>query len=407
MSGKRLNPAELKIDLLCRGMLIDGKCRIRQDGRPVCSNPLDLASGLEIVLPGDMSDLWVNVPIREKSVEQTPYHLRHAQGAYYLFDERNAQTYAVRLAPKPDWYGRTTTSGIPMSQIGMLQGTVLFIEIGDSDRFWSVNRVAEGGSGQTLPRGAGRRVTASIEDIVETAAAAQKRSGITLVILRGSFQNDGGFARIFPYINALKREVGILAGVQSPPETDLKLYDQACALGVDHISFYFEFFGGDVLHRYAPNKAEHQGRERLMKALEYCVHLMGKGRVSGELIAGVEPIGDTMRGIDYFAGMGALPLISIFRPLRGTAIENSAAPDCAEMLSVFRHVYWACRAHNLPIGMTPNVHLSLQPHPADTLYLAADLLDVRAYQRWIFTMQQVMRPYFLRRMRKNATPQSQ
>jgi len=406
MSGKRLNPAELKIDLLCRGMLIDGKCRIKRDGRPVCSSLLDLASGLEMILPGDMSDLWVNVPILEKYVEGTPYHLQHAHVAYQLFDERHGQTYAVRLAPKPDWYDQSTTSGIPMSQIGMLQGTMLLIDLGKSDRFWNVNGIHEGGSDQTLKREAGRRVTANIEDIIETAAAAQKKSGITMVLLRGSFQNDGGLARIFPYVHALKQEVGILVGVQSPPETDLRLYDHARALGVDHFSFYFEFFSRDVLNRHAPDKAENQAREHLMRALEYCARLMGKGRVSGELIAGMEPIGDTMRGIDYFAGVGALPLICIFRPLRGTEIENSAAPDYPEMLCVFRHVYQACRAHNLPIGITPNVHLSVQPQSEDTLYLASDLLDSRAYQRWIFTMQQVMRPYFLRRMRKHTTPQS-
>jgi hypothetical protein len=143
-----------------------------------------------------------------------------------------------------------------------------------------------------------------------------------------------------------------------------------------------------------------------VKALEHCVRLMGKGRVSVEFIAGIEPAEETMRGIEYVTGVGAVPYASVFRPISGSGMENDPPPDPAEMMKVFRHIYQNCRAHNLPIGVTPNIRSSLQPNPVETLYLAQDPHEVRAYQRWISTMQQMMRPYFTRRMRKHTISQS-
>jgi hypothetical protein len=405
VAGKRLNPAELKIDLFCRGLLIDGTCRIKEEGRPVCCHPGDFASGLELILPGEIKELWVNVPIREKFVEDSPYHLRRRQGAYRLFDERHDLNYSVKLAPKPEWYDLQTARGTPMSRIGMLQGTFLAIDFGEPDRFWFRGRTPDPSSGGKAAEPASFPAK-SVEDVVETAAAAQKKSRITFALLRGGSLGAGGLAGIFPYVQALKQEVGILVGVQFPPEEDLSVYERARSLGVDHFSFWFECFNQNHLDRFAPAAAANHRRERSMRALEYCARIMGKGRVSGELIAGIEPVEDTLRSIEYFVGVGALPLISIFRPLRGTEMENLAPPDYAEMLRVFRHVYQSCRAHNLPLGIAPNIRLSALPHPEDTLYLEPDLQEGRAYQRWIFTLQQMMRPYFLRRMRKRTPPQA-
>ena len=83
------------------------------------------------------------------------------------------------------------------------------------------------------------------------------------------------------------------------------------------------------------------------------------------------------------------------------AKEDFIAPRYEEMLRVFRRVYEVCKEHNLPIGMAPNIYPSVLPHPEDTLYLAPDSVEGEAYKGWIHTMKQVMRPYYLRRMRKH------
>jgi hypothetical protein len=402
IAGQRLNPAELKIDLLCRGVRIGRSCRIQEEGRPICSRPGHLASGLELILPGELRELWVNAPVNEKFVERTPYRLIGAQGEYRLFDERHDLSYHVKLAPKPGWCDLCTTSGIPMSRIGMLNGTFLSIELGGAIYFDAAKHAPDRQYCRPAGREAAEIEKTSVEDIVETVSAAQKESGITFALLCGGYKDAGGLTRLFPYLKALKQKVGILVGVQFPPETELGLYDQARFLGADQFSFCLEFFNKDYFDRYAPDTSLFPGQKQIFGALEYCVRLMGKGRVSGEIVAGVEPIEDTLRAVDYLAGVGAIPRVRIFRPLRGTDMENDAPPDPSEMIRVFRHVYQASRSHHLPIGMAPNIHFSVLPHPEDTLYLASDAQEGYDYQRWIFTMEQVMRPYFLRRMRRHG-----
>jgi hypothetical protein len=82
-------------------------------------------------------------------------------------------------------------------------------------------------------------------------------------------------------------------------------------------------------------------------------------------------------------------------------LEKFPQPQFVDMVRVFCRVYEACSANHLPIGVTPNLHLSVLPHPEDTLYLAPDSLDSRTYRSWVHTMKQVMHPYFVRRMRKS------
>jgi hypothetical protein len=203
----------------------------------------------------------------------------------------------------------------------------------------------------------------------------------------------------FPYIKALKQRVGCLAGLQFVPERDMSLYDEALALGVDHISFCFEFYNPDFFRSYLPGKTEVLGREAFFSAMEYCARRKGKGSVSGEIIAGVEPVEDTMRAIDYIVRIGAFPFVCVFRPLAGGAMEHYPPPDPAEMIRIFRHVYETCRSHNLPIGIAPNINLSLSLQPDDTFYLARGEVADKMYQSWVEAMKHLMRPYFASRMR--------
>jgi len=401
--GRPLNPAELKIELLCRGIRIDGSCHIFEDGRPLGGNRAGLASGLEMVIPGTLSDVCVNTPVIEKFVEQTPYRLVMDQGEYRVVDDRREFRYRVKLAPKPDWYDRFTSRGIPMSRIGTLQGTCLSVYIGGHCKFWSTEHPLNCRFCTTgLSSGVEEESDNTDADVVETVIAAKQESDVTFVLINSGFQGVRGLRLVFPYLKALKQKVGCLVGVEFLPERDMALYDEALALGVDHFSFCFEFYNPDYFRRFLPGKAEVLGRDAFFTAMEYCSRKMGKGAVSGEIIAGVEPLEDTMRAVDYIVRIGAYPFVFIFRPLTGAGMEDYPPPDPSEMIRVFRHVYETCRSHNLPVGIAPNISSSLSLQPDDTFYLASGTVSDKMYQSWIEAMRHLMRPHFSRRMRPQA-----
>ena len=102
--------------------------------------------------------------------------------------------------------------------------------------------------------------------------------------------------------------------------------------------------------------------------MEYTSRKLGRGRVSGEIIAGLEPIEATKRGIDRIVDAGAFPTVCIFRPTIGSELEGEPPPDPDDMKEVFAHLYEACRDAGLPVGILPiEVSLVVQPEEAADL----------------------------------------
>ncbi len=66
---------------------------------------------------------------------------------------------------------------------------------------------------------------------------------------------------------------------------------------------------------------------------------LGRGSVSGEIIAGLEPIEATKRGIDRIVDAGAFPTVCIFRPTVGSEMENVPPPEPDGMKEVFAYLY--------------------------------------------------------------------
>ena len=115
-------------------------------------------------------------------------------------------------------------------------------------------------------------------------------------------------------------------------------------------------------------------------SLEYCQGKLPKGACSGEIIAGVEPIEDTLRAIDYITGLGAFPTVCIFRPVIGSDMEDHPSPDYAEMRRVMEYMYRACRRAGIPMGLAPNIEVSLIVNPDDAKYLVERDLSFRLFE---------------------------
>jgi hypothetical protein len=99
--------------------------------------------------------------------------------------------------------------------------------------------------------------------------------------------------------------------------------------------------------------------------VRYCATLSKKGPKgepwvsNGEIIAGLEPPESSIAAIDWITSVGAIPTVCVFRPLAGTDLESLPPPDTEELIPVFTRLYEACMEKGLPIGVAPNVHVSL------------------------------------------------
>jgi hypothetical protein len=388
-------------------MRLDPSCDLIDDARQVSRTRAGLGSGLEIVIPGSLKDIWTNVPVEEDFAARSPYRLLKEGPDYRVQDDRNGRSYPVRLPEEPRWYGARTARGTEMRRVGVLQGTYLGIYISNSCLYWYSNpplncRFCTTGSNV----GVNEMAVKHLDDVVEVCRAAKEESGVTFVHFNSGYQSGRDLDQAAPYVQAVKEQVGALVGVQLMPTRDLEKYDRLIELGADHFSFCYEFHNPEYFARYLPGKQSTVGQETFFRALEYTSKRLGKGAVSGEIIAGVEPIQDTLRAIDYITSVGAFPTVCVFRPVIGSDMENHPVPRFEDMRIVFQHVYEACKRNGIPIGVAPNIEVSLICQPDDTRYLARPGASTWMYEAQLKVLKNAARPLFRHKLaRRPATPQ--
>jgi hypothetical protein len=387
LDALRTNPALLKLDLYCRGARLDDSCFVEDDGgRPILRTRAGLGSGLELILPGNgwPTELWTNVPVTERFAQRSPYTLHREPGdggaeARYVLRWNGEPVARPRLSPRPGWYDRTTSTGKPMTRIGTLQGTYLGIYQAKVCEFWTQKpaKVNCKFCSVGLNLGVDDASEKSIAEVLEVVRAARRESGITYVDFNtGHFEGDTYLDLLEPYIRAIKAELGLLVGVQTPPHRDLARYDHLRGIGVNRVSFCFEIFDPAIFRATCPGKHAEYGLDWYLAAIRYCAKLGAQGPLdepwvtNGEIIAGLEPAASSIAAIDWITAAGAIPTVCVFRPLAGTDFADREPPSTAEMVPVFRRLYEACMERGLPIGCAPNVHVSLVMLPEECRWLS-------------------------------------
>ncbi len=215
-----LNACELEIDLFCKGMRVPDSVSL-EGARGISRTRAGLGSGLELVIPTATwlkPEVWVNVPVVESFAQASPYALAgDPAGGYRVVDDRTRDVYPVRIPREPSWYRRQTSRAIPMSQIGVLQGTYLGIYVNLVCTFWNY-APAINCQFCTTGQNVGEHESADkeISDVVETCLAARDESGVTFVHLNGGFQGTRGIEFTEPYVRAIAHYQNV---VGAPSET--------------------------------------------------------------------------------------------------------------------------------------------------------------------------------------------
>jgi uncharacterized radical SAM superfamily protein len=361
----RDNSAYLKLDLYCRGLRLDESCYVEADGgRKVLRTRAGLGSGLELVLPGG---LWTNVPVAEPFAQSSPYTLHRSENGYHLRRE-GIDVAPVRLSPRPEWYEKKTSTGKSMTRVGTLQGTYLGIYPAKVCEYWTAKpeKVNCRFCSVGLNLGVDDADDKSVAEVMEVVRAARDESGITYVDFNtGHYAGDTYLDILQPYITRIKKELGLLVGVQTPPHRDLKRYDALREMGVNRVSFCFEIFDREIFKEICPGKHAEYGLDFYLAAIKYCASLARRGPrtepwvTNGEIIGGLEPPESSIRAIDWITSVGAIPTVCVFRPLIGTDMASAPPPRTDDLVPVYRRLYEACMERGLPIGCAPNVHVSL------------------------------------------------
>lgn len=367
------NPGLLKLDLYCKGIRIEENALENGKGRDIIRTRAGLGSGLEVVLPGG---LWTNIPVVEDFARSSPYTF-HNENNDYLIKLEGKEVARVELSPKPAWYDKLTGSGKKMRAIGSLQGTYLAIYPSKVCEYWTREPEKENCKFCSVGLNLGNDDAdeKSVDEVMDVIHAAIRESKITYVDFNtGHYPGETYLDILEPYIKRIKKETGLLIGIQTPPHSDLKRYDALKEMGVNRVSFCFEIFDEKKFIEVCPGKHKQYGLKRYLEAVEYCAKLSRGGPLfepwvsNGEIVVGLEPPESSIKAINWITSVGAIPTVCIFRPLKGTDYENIPPPKTEDAIPVFRRVYEACMENNLPIGVAPNVKVSLVLLPEEGRY---------------------------------------
>lgn len=399
------NPGLLKLDLYCKGMRVDDSCFIEDDGgRPILRTRAGLGSGVELILP---DGLWTNVPVTEPFTKRSPYVMKKSNGVYEIHRDGKFTAH-VELSPQPAWYEWKTSQGRAMRRVGTLQGTYLGVYPARVCEYWleypghvQKDNCQFCSVGLNLGKDDGDEKT--VEEVVEVAIAAWRHSGCTYLDFNTGHYDGHTFLDILePFIKRVKEETGMLIGVQTPPHPDLSRYDRLKEIGVNRVSFCFEIFDRKRFEEICPGKHREYGLDTYLNAVEYCARLTDMNTLldqpwvsNGEIIAGLEAPESSIAAIDWITERGAIPTVCVFRPLLGTDLAAADPPETEDMVPVFRRLYEACMERDLPIGLAPNINVSLVMLPEEGRYLMDDPSKYRSKEFKLTVKKKLYRAKFL------------
>lgn len=132
-----------------------------------------------------------------------------------------------------------------------------------------------------------------------------------------------------------------------PKQADIAEY---YAAGVTEFGFNMEVYDHVLAKKYMPGKG-FIPRDCYLDSLKNAVMLAGKqGAVRCAFIAGLEPMESILQGIESVCRIGAAPILSVFRPIYGTEMEEVIPPNNEWLYTLMERAEFICNKYNLSLG---------------------------------------------------------
>ena len=134
------------------------------------------------------------------------------------------------------------------------------------------------------------------------------------------------------------------------PPKDLSVLQTWYDAGITEIAFNLELFDRVKAKQYMPGK----GRiriEQYLAAFDKAVSIWGKnGNVRTLFIAGLETQETLLKGIETVCSRGVMPILSVFRALNNTQMEDIVPPSNEWLHELYNKAEIICSQYNLHLG---------------------------------------------------------
>jgi radical SAM protein (TIGR04043 family) len=317
-----------------------------QDERSVDSDPARpsrLAGRRGGAGPSDALFLWVRglpltVPWHAAFVDRSPYTIHVSDGGAELY-RGDVFVSPVKLPRRPRIYDMQTDDGIPYWKIALLHLDSIASTVVQKCIYWGTEEQC-GFCGIELTRGEQTIPVKTPAQLAEVCTAARDYDGaVDVTLTTGSVnRRDRGAIYISRCAAAIKEASGLPIQVQFEPPDELSVLEQVRDAGVDAVGIHIETFDPEVLTRVAAGKAK-CGVEGYFRCWERAVEVFGRGHVSTYVILGMGERRELVEeGCRRAIALGVYPFVVPLRPVPGTLMADTPAPDAEYVASIYQSV---------------------------------------------------------------------
>lgn len=313
----------------------------RNDSRAM--TPADYASTSGIILAVE-DDVWVNAPIATHNANfvGTP--------EYELTVDRDALVVrgpGVDISAKfwlpPAYHGASNHAGVEFNSLAVTHT--------DRVRISPIEGCAMTCKFCDLPYEFRYR-TKSVADLVDSVREARddRIQPAAHVLISGGTPR----AADFDYLREVYERViatfpDLPVDVMMVPLGEVLDVKWLAGLGVNELSINLEIYNTEIARSMMRRKFD-QGRDHYLDFLESAAELLGARRVRSMLMVGLEPMEDTLAGVDAIAARGCVPVLSPFRPDPSTPLHAMTPPTQAYMEETYLRALEVAHSHDLPLG---------------------------------------------------------
>jgi hypothetical protein len=302
----------------------------------------------ELVLPSSpdkkpevdaLGTLEDGLTVAYRNNDYSPFQLRRESGKLILEREDNYLT-EVAFYPRPAYYTKKTSDGIPLNKFvihGGLQGLFgcissswcNYFKNGDQCRFCNLVPTYKEYKEEII----GRK---SVEPFAEAVAGAWE-DGICrrLVITGGILPGRKELESYKAIIKAIKESrdwadkdsIPIMPVIGAPEPDSHNQLKEIKEAGSRFIATNLEMGSPDWFRAVCPGKHKNGGWENWVAALEHEAEIFGFGNVRSNLVAGIEPMQDTLSAIKHLTDSGVWCFVSTpWCPDPGSILEGHRNP---------------------------------------------------------------------------------